>query len=875
MLRLSFLGVATTLSLFIAGIGASSRADSNEALELRCAHAAFAAAPDSPDYRQYAPDRKINITHLALDVTPDFDKRTVAGEVTISFQPIAKPLDELRLDGVDLTVLEVKSSARIASHHATDKEITVNFAKALPAGNDATVTIRYTAQPKKGLYFRTPASGYAAGDAHIWTQGETYEARHWFPCFDSPNEKFTSEMTCRVPEGMTVLSNGRQVSSTKDAKTGLNSVRWVQEKPHASYLMALCAGNFKKLEDKHGNVALEFYTPPSDFAEASNSFKGTREMMAFFEKEIGVPYPWAEYKQAVVHDFTAGGMENTTLTILTDRTLHRAETETLTTSAPLVAHELAHQWFGDLVTCKDWSHLWLNEGFATFYALLYLESAQGRDAKLHALLGDLRNITSQSNDTRGIVWRKYSDTREMFNYLAYPKGAWVLHMLRNQLGEEIYRRCIKTYLERNQFGSVTTDDLAKVIEEISGRSYDQFFDQWVYHAHHPELDVTYAWDAKAKQAKVTVKQVQKISEEISLFRFPLTLRFKGKGGVVDRTFEVREKEHDFFVPLKDAPEIVRVDPEFALLAKVNFTPPTAMLYAQIADAKDMIGRVLAAEQLGKKSDAQTIAKLKQALQKDAFHGVRSEAALALKKIHTKEALDALLDSLQQPDARARNAVVEAIAGFHSPLVAEVFERIATKEKNPFIVATAVRGLGNYDRVLVGGALSNALSSFSYRQTIALAAAEAMRIQSSDQWSEMLGETIWRSGGNFTKSGFAALLDAYASVSRSIEGVRKETVREFIKSFLWRSGNERVRLGAIKALGTLGDDAAIPVLEPFAQVSVQAPERREAEAAISKLRGVQKPGDNLKDLRKELLDAEEEQRKLRKEFNELKKKLEAK
>ncbi|MBI3882428.1 MAG: M1 family metallopeptidase, partial [Verrucomicrobia bacterium] len=441
-------------------LGFAARADSLDekfAGQL-CVRALAPAVPDSPDYRKYAPDRRVEILHLKLEVIPDFQRSTVAGAMTLTFKPIAKPLDELRLNGMDLTVSEVTGSARVASHQVTDREVIITFAKPVPVGAETKVTVLYSAQPRKGLYFRTPREGYRESDAHLWSQGEADEARHWFPCYDYPNAKFTSEITCSVPEGMTVLSNGRKVSETKDAKTGLIAVRWAQEKPHVSYLMALCAGHFEKVEDKHGAVALEFYTPPSDLAEAGNSLRGTRDMMAFYERETGVAYPWAEYKQVVVHDFLMGGMENTTMTILTDRTLHRTNMEQFGTSEGLVAHELAHQWFGDLVTCKDWSHIWLNEGFATFYAHLYAEHAHGRDRKLYGLLADLRSVTSQTNDTRGIVWRKYGDPQEMFNYLAYPKGSWVLHMLRSQLGEDLYRRCITTYLERHRFGNVTTDD---------------------------------------------------------------------------------------------------------------------------------------------------------------------------------------------------------------------------------------------------------------------------------------------------------------------------------------------------------------------------------------------------------------------------------
>src|SRR5437016_9619621 len=172
---------------------------------------------------------------------------------------------------------------------------------------------------------------------------------------------------------------------------------------------------------------------------------------------------------------------------------------------------------------------------------------------LYELYQRARNIAGIPNDTNAIVRRTYDSPREMFSYLAYPKGGWVLHMLRSQLGEDLYRRCIKTYLERHQFDNVVTEDLRAVIEELSGRSYDQFFDQWLYHGYHPELEVSYSWDEKMKLAKVTIRQTQKVTEDVVLFNFPLTLRFKAKSGAVDRSIQVKQKDEDFSYPLDSAP----------------------------------------------------------------------------------------------------------------------------------------------------------------------------------------------------------------------------------------------------------------------------------------------------------------------------------
>jgi aminopeptidase N len=828
-----------------------------------------AAAPESTEYRKYAPTRGIDIVHLTLDVTPDFRARTLGGRATLRFKPIARPLAELKLDGVDLRVTEVKSSAKLLAWQATDEHIIISFDPPIAPDTEETVTVVYSAEPRYGLYFRTPEMGYRADDAHLWTQGEPVEARHWFPSFDAPNEKFTSEVICRVREDMTVVSNGRLVSEEKDSSTGLKVVHWRQEKPHSNYLIALVAGYMKKIEGKHGDIPLAFYTPASEIDLALDSFKETQEMMAFFEKEIGVPYPWAKYDQACVYDFGWGGMENTTLTILNDRTLHPPEFEDLRDSRGLIAHELAHQWFGDLVTCKDWSHIWLNEGFATYYETLFDGHKDGPDELRYRMYQSARAFLSQPNDTNAIVRRDFNRPEDQFGFHAYPKGAWILHMLRHQLGDELYRRCIRTYLERYQLGNVVTDDLNKVIEELSGRSFDRFFDQYVYHAHHPELGVAYSWDDRTKLARLTIRQEQKLSEDVLLFQVPLTVRFKGKFGTIDRELEVKALAEDFYVPLPQAPEIVRIDPEVALLAKISFSPPTPLLLAQLGDKKDAVGRLIAAEKLGGKKEA--LGKLKEVLNEDPAYFVRLEAASALRAMPADDALPALLASTSQKNARVRREVVTAIAGFRREESFTNLLRVLREEKNPDIRATALTRLAGWSRPETRTHIVSGLAGTTFHNVIEEAAITAARGQDDPAYIPPLLELLGRREETLTTAIFVRGLDALAWLARNEE--KKETVREFLVARV-SSPRQRVRTAAMTALGTLGDARAIAVLEPLAAVNKETPERTAAEKALGVLRENRKPSMELGVVRSDVLNLQRENRELRKELDDLKKKLEA-
>jgi aminopeptidase N len=848
-------------------------ARSEDVISLECRKSsAFLAPIDSPDYRKYAPDREVQIVHLALDVTPEFKNRTVEGKAVWTLKPISKPVTELKLDAVELSIHEVASSEKINAYEATDEKLTVTFAEPIAAGKEVTLTVTWSAEPTQGLYFRTPEMGYKEGDTHLFTQGEEIEARHWYPCFDSPNMKFTSEITCRLPEGMTAISNGRLVSESKDPASGKTVVHWSQEKPHSNYLISLVAGFFKKLEDKYKDIPIAFYTPPSEIKEAANSFRDTKDMLAFFEQEIGVDYPWPKYDQTCVNDFVEGGMENTSCTTLTDSTLFTDATENIRTSEGLISHEMAHQWFGDLVTCKDWSHIWLNESFATYYETLYNEHKNGRDSMLYELYGRTRQITGITNNFKAIVRRNFDSSHEMFDYLAYPKGGWVLHILRSQLGPELYRQCIKTYLERHLYGNVVTDDLRAVVEELSGRSFDQFFDQWIYHGYHPELDLNYSWDEKNKLAKLSVRQTQKVSEDVALFNLPVTVRFKAKAGTADRQIKVKQKEEDFYFPLDAAPEIVRFDPEYTLLAKVTFRVPAAMLHAQLGEKDDMIGRLLAIEQLSEKKDKESVGWLKETLNNDRFYGVRIEAARALRLIHTDEALDALLASTKQSDGRARRAVVVEIGRFYQDTAYAAALNTVKSEKNPDILSPAITSLAGYAKPEVHDTLMKFLNSDSFHNELADAAVIAIRSQDDPAYIAPLEEALSKRATFFTSRGTGSGLSTLAYIARNEE--KKQAVREFLLPYV-SDKRERIQLAAISALGTLGDPKAIAMLEKFTMASKETPQGRTAERAVETLRTDRKPVDDFKNLRQEVMDLQKTNRALRKELDDLKKKVEAK
>jgi len=843
--------------------------------DLRCGSVRRAAPRSSREglSRQYAPARLVDVVHVTIDVTPDFASRTIAGVTSITFVPISKPLQELTLDAIDLNIVSVASKTGIAGYSTTDEALTITFGPPILPGEERTVAIAYNAEPRQGLYFRTPEMGYPAGDTHLFTQGESHEAPHWYPNFDYPNERFRSEVICRVPPKMTVVSNGRLVSEETDEATGLKTVHWLQEKPHVNYLVALVAGNFEKIESRHRNIPLAFYTPASQIAHAASSFQDTADMLAFYEREIGVAYPWDKYAQVAVADFVAGGMENTSLTILTDRTLFTEATENIHSSQSLVAHELAHQWFGDYVTCKDWSHLWLNEGFAVYYEALYDGHKNGRDALLYELYRSGRQIAARDANAKPIVTRTYRHADAQFDYRAYGKGAWVLHMLRSQLGEGLFRRIIQTYLERHALGCVVSEDLRSIIEELSGRPFDRFFDQWLYHSGCPRLNVSYSWSEKDKLAKISVEQTQATDQGATLFALPAKVRFYLDGQALDRDINVHEKHHDFYFALHAEPNILRFDPELAVLAQIKFDKPRDMLYAQLANTSDVVGRLLAINALKEKKDKKTVAKLKDVLNDDPFYGVRRSAAAALREIHTDEAFEALVDSTDQPDARVRLQVVEEVGRFYRPESLAAMEKVLATEKNPDIVTEAIRNIGRYHAPQTRQAILKYLRSDSYRNTLASAALRAIRTLDDAAFIPEVIETLSENEARFTSRGFAGGLETLARIARDEDD--KTEVREFLLGYV-NHPKQTVQLGAISALGALGDPQAIPVIETFCGDEPYDRIERRAKSALEALRQKEDlvPGE-IVELRKIVDDLKKQTEKLKRELEDLKKQAKAK
>jgi aminopeptidase N len=465
---------------------------------------------------------------------------------------------------------------------------------------------------------------------------------------------------------------------------------------------------------------------------------------------------------------------------------------------------------------------------------------------------------------------------EQFDYRSYPKGSWVLHMLRSQLGPDLYRKCVKAYLEKHALSSVVSDDLRQVFEEQSGQTLDRFFDQWLYHPRHPDLKITYKWLLEEKLAKVTIEQTQPVDERTPLFELPATLRFivtetnekKNADKNIDQKIVVSKAKEDFYFPLPAKPRIVRFDPDYTILADVTFELPDDLLKAQVENPTDMMGRLLACKALGGRKTHDSVELLQTALNNDPFHGVRITAAEALAK-HESEEADKVLEASwkAQTDARVRLAVVERMTGRYSERTAKLVPEVINHEKNPAIQAAAIKALSRFPTADSQAQLAKYLQSESFRNELADAAIAAIKQQRDPAFKRQLMEVLTKHQTRFTPRGFGQGLEALGQIASTLEN--KADVRDLLLSHL-NHAQPPVRTGAITGLGLLKDPTTESSLEPL----VDSPEPRVARAAKQALDQLRenKPAvpKELVELRKEMSTLKKESDKLKGELDEIRK-----
>jgi aminopeptidase N len=783
---------------------------------------------------KYAPDRVFDVQHLALALDIDPQRRTVEGTATLRGAVVAPGTRAIELDAVELEIDRVAVDGAAATFRHDGRKLQIELASPAKLGAELVVAVRYRGAPRRGLYFVGPDEDYPRKPLQVWSQGQDEDSRHWFPCVDTPNQKATTEVEVTVPADLFALSNGTLVGDRTDGPR--RTLHWRLDVPHSPYLVTLAVGDFAAIETRWRDVPVVYYVERGREAAAERTLARTPAMLELFSRLFGVPYPYPRYAQVFVADFIFGGMENTSATTLTDTILMDERAGLDYDIDALVSHELAHQWFGDLVTCRDWGEGWLNEGFATYAEYLWREHHEGRDAADLELeeWAEMYFGEDSGRYRRTIATKLYDEPIDIFDHHLYEKGGRVLHMLRGLLGDDAFGRSLAHYLAKHRHGVVESRDLARAVEEATGRNLDWFFSQWVIDgAGHPELDVAIRWDGEARLATVTVEQKQKLEARTPLFRIPTRVRFRVGDRDVDAPLDIVEPKQVFHLPLDREPTQAIFDPGRIVLASMKVDKPDPIWIDELADATLATDRAAAAHVLARRGGPAAERALAGALERDRFWAVRASAALGLGTIRTPTARDKLVAALgTEVHPRARRVIARALGDFvldpHAGgALAAIVER---GDASYFVEAEACLALGKTRHPRAGELLRQAALRESFTDVIRQHAYRGLAEARDDTAIGLLLEGVrW---GRVTQ-GRRAAAGALAQLMRGRRDREERDVRERLELLL-ADRDFRVQAAAVEALAVLADPAAIEPLRRMVDRELDGRLRRRGKEVIRDL-----------------------------------------
>ncbi|MCE3227579.1 MAG: aminopeptidase 1-like [Bacteroidetes bacterium] len=683
--------------------------------------------------------RSSDIIHTKLNVKFDWNKSQMLGEASIIAKPYFKTSDKLILDarGMEIQLVEVyeysnqkNTSGKLvdnipsamklnSSFTYKNDSININLGRQFTSAEKYLVKIKYIAKPEevkgfgsqaitddKGLYFINPKGKEKNKMPQIWTQGETQSSSAWFPTIDSPNEKMTNEIFMTVDDKYTTLSNG-VLSESKKNGDGTRTDHWTMDQPHSPYLLMMGVGEFKKVVDEPWNgKEISYYVEKEYEPYAKEIFGNTKEMIEFFSKALGTPYPWPKYSQIVVRDYVSGAMENTSATLHGDFMVYQTSREMLDgkKGEDVISHELFHQWFGDLVTAESWSNLPLNESFATYGEYLWQEYKNGRDAAdAHSYQSRAGYFTSSAYGNEVDMIRfHYNDKEDMFDAFSYNKGGQILHMLRKYVGDEAFFASLKLYLEKNKFKSAEIHDLRLAFEEITGEDLNWFFNEWFLAKGHPELEIIKTYDAANKQVKLKIKQKQNL-REAPLYTLPVDVDLYVNGKVQRKRIIISQSEQEFLFNVNTEPDLVNFDAERQLLHRRRYNKTIKEYIYQYNHAPLFSDRLEAIEALAenvKSMEAYDV--LLQAAKNDKWSGLRETAINYLKPVakEKESELKPLLMKIATEDKNTsvRSATNRILGENYSGKDIENLLIKQTNEQSYYVIASAIQAMGSTNGV---------------------------------------------------------------------------------------------------------------------------------------------------------------------------------
>jgi aminopeptidase N len=610
-----------------------------------------------------------DLVHTKLDVSFDYDKAWMYGKEWVTLHPHFYPTDSLTLDAKGMEIKEIalmKGNSKVPLKYSYDSlQLRITLNKIYQRGENYIIYISYVSRPNelkeqgsaaitdaKGLYFINPKGEDKDKPIQIWTQGETESNSAWFPTIDKPNQKTTDEISMTVPAKYVTLSNGILKSQKKNAD-GTRTDYWRMNLPHAPYLFFMGVGDYVIVKDHYKNLPVDYYVEKEYAPFAKKIFGETPAMIGFYEKITGVPFAWPKYDQIVGRDYVSGAMENTTATLHQESAYQNGrQLVDGNRWEDVIAHELFHQWFGDLVTTESWSNITLNESFADYSETLWDNYRHGVDAGDEHIEENREDyLRNPADESKPLVRFYYQNREDVFDQISYPKGGAILHMLHNYVGDSAFFKSLNLYLNTYKFKSAEAQQLRLAFEEVTGQDLNWFWNEWYYGSGQPDLTINY--DYSNKSARVIIEQTQ----SGNIFKLPIAIDVYS-GGANKKRYNVwvNDKTDTFYFPGDTKPSLINVDADKVLLAKKTDNKTAEEFEQQYKYAGNYMDRKEALEYFADNKLSNLAIGLN-----DKYHGLR-------------------LFTLQK---------IDAAKGYTVPAVLNTIEQIADKDPDKLVQAKAL------------------------------------------------------------------------------------------------------------------------------------------------------------------------------------------
>lgn len=658
------------------------------------------------------PEKLWDLLHTELDLKFDLENEEVIGKATISLKPHFYVQNSLALDAkfMQINSVETDNGKPLSFKHNSNK-LFISLPKPFTKIDTLSILVNYIAKPRtnslaggraitaaKGVYFINSHGKVKGKPTQIWTQGETDFASCWFPTLDEPNQKSSQQVRLTVQEKFATLSNGEFQFSTLNGD-GTRTDYWAQEKAHSPYLFMMAIGEFNITTDSTTERTVSYYLEDEYKDEAYTIFGNTPEMIEFYSKILGVDYPWEKYSQVVVRDYVSGAMENTSATIHGEFVQNHKRELLDYNPDDIIAHELFHQWFGDLVSCESWSNLPLNEAFATYGEYLWYEHKYSADEAAFKLDQNLGSYLRESNyKQEDWVRFHYKAKDNMFDAHSYSKGARILHMLRYTVGDEAFFESLKLYLNRYANSSAEMHQLRLCFEEVTGQDLNWFFNQWAFAKGHPELLIDHSYDSSFQEYTLSIQQVQENEIE---YRLPIELGIYSQSGLKIVKTEIDSKNWTYKIKGRE-PILVNVDVKKYLLCEKAENLTINQLEFKYKNAKSLTDRQEVIKALIEtESWTSQHVDLFDACFSDPHFSIRKLAmdnAGRLEQFVDKEKLDRTVEGLAtlDPNPRVRKASLVRMYNLNNSTARDRIVRAQLNDSSYAVIANALYYLSNID-----------------------------------------------------------------------------------------------------------------------------------------------------------------------------------